>query len=224
MKRFFYIIALTFIVSSCSITSPAYYSSVNDKPSENIISKQIGETVLFQQEGFLCPSIKITKGSKTTTETVKEGVEPGEMYTLYAISGSKKYYYPSQSITRNGVFAKKCIVINQNSNKEQFKFNDGLGWLTHEFSNKIEYTNAQPQPDKTKAFFQKDFIYNGRVGNSLKFTYREFIDDLARPAFTQDLQYDLTESDVIGFKDARIKITDATNTTLKYKVINGLSQ
>lgn len=224
MKRFFYITAFSFIITACSIQSPAYYSSINDTPSETITTKQVGEMVLFQQEGFLCPSIKITKGSKTTTTTVKEGADQGEVYTLYEIVGNKEYYYPPQSITRDGVFAKKCIVINRKTKKSQFRYNDGLGWLTHEFASKIEYTEAEAQPDKTKPFFRKDFMYNGRVGNSLKFTYREFVNDLARPAFTQDLQYDLTESDIIGFRDARIKITDATNTSLKYKVLKGLSQ
>ena len=49
--------------------------------------------------------------------------------------------------------------------------------------------------------FKQEFIYNGKINNALKFIYRECISDFARPAFTQELQYDITESNIIGFKD-----------------------
>ena len=66
---------------------------------------------------------------------------------------------------------------------------------------------------------EKVFIYNGRVGNVVKFTYREFVDDRARPSFTQDVQYDLSNSDIVGFKGLRIQILNADNSTIEYKVL-----
>ena len=68
--------------------------------------------------------------------------------------------------------------------------------------------------------FQQEFIYSGKAGNVVKFTYREFTNDMARPAFNQDVQYDLTESNEIGFKGARILVLNATNTKLEYKLIS----
>jgi hypothetical protein len=67
--------------------------------------------------------------------------------------------------------------------------------------------------------FQQEFIYSGKAGNVLKFTYREFTNDMARPAFNQDVQYDLTESNEIGFKGARLLVLNATNTKLEYRLI-----
>lgn len=66
----------------------------------------------------------------------------------------------------------------------------------------------------------QEFIYNGRVDNALKFVYREFSGDYMKPAFTQEVQYDLNQSDVIGFKGLRIKILKATNTEIKYILEN----
>ena len=68
--------------------------------------------------------------------------------------------------------------------------------------------------------FKQEFIYNGKVGNSIKFVYREFSNDFARPSFTQDIQYDLSESTLVGFKGLKIEILSATNTLIKYKVIS----
>ena len=66
--------------------------------------------------------------------------------------------------------------------------------------------------------FKQELIYNGRVGDGLKFIYREFSGDLARPSFTQSIQYALSESNLIGFKDAELEIIEATNTEISYTV------
>ncbi|MAD94765.1 MAG: hypothetical protein CML33_04625 [Rhodobacteraceae bacterium] len=64
------------------------------------------------------------------------------------------------------------------------------------------------------------FIYNGRIGDTLKFSYREFtVSGYARDAFTQDVQYDLKEGSIIGFKGARVEVIEATNREITYKVI-----
>ena len=65
----------------------------------------------------------------------------------------------------------------------------------------------------------QELIYNGRIGDSVRFLYREFAQDIARPAFSQEVQYDLRQSDEVGFKDVRIRILDATNTQLDYVVL-----
>ena len=67
--------------------------------------------------------------------------------------------------------------------------------------------------------FKRELLYNGKTKDNIRILYREFSGDLARPAFSQELMYDLSESRVIGFKDIRIKIIEATNTNIKYEVI-----
>jgi len=65
----------------------------------------------------------------------------------------------------------------------------------------------------------QEFVYNGRVGDAVKFVYREFKNNYARPAFTQDVQYDLSQSDEIGFLNLRLRVLEATNTSITYVVI-----
>jgi hypothetical protein len=67
--------------------------------------------------------------------------------------------------------------------------------------------------------FRQELIYNGRSVDMVKFLYREFSGDSVRPAFTQDIQYDLKDSSTIGFKGVRIEILNATNTKLNYRVL-----
>ena len=67
--------------------------------------------------------------------------------------------------------------------------------------------------------FEQQLIYNGRVGDNLKFVYREFNKNMARSAFSQEVQYDLSESNIIGFKEVRIEVIEATNSNITYKVL-----
>ena len=43
-------------------------------------------------------------------------------------------------------------------------------------------------------------------------------------AFNNDVEYDLRESSVIGYKGARIEVVEATNEHIKYKVIQNFSR
>ena len=70
-----------------------------------------------------------------------------------------------------------------------------------------------------KDSFVQEFIYNGRYEDNLRFVYREFSDDIARPSFTQEVQYDLSEDNLIGFKELQMKILEATNTKITYVLI-----
>jgi len=72
----------------------------------------------------------------------------------------------------------------------------------------------------TRNSFRQEFIYNGKTKDTLKISYREFKDDMARPAFYQDLNYDLSESKIIGFRDIRIEVIEGTNTDIKFMVKN----
>lgn len=72
--------------------------------------------------------------------------------------------------------------------------------------------------DITQPNLQQELIYNGKVGNSVKFLYRELSQNLMREAFSQDIQYDLSEGNEIGFKGVRLTIIKATNRKITYKV------
>jgi len=73
---------------------------------------------------------------------------------------------------------------------------------------------------RTENSFKAQIIYSGISGRTLKAIYREFSNDYARPAFTQEVQYNLDESDIISYKSIRIKVIKATNSNMKFVVID----
>jgi len=72
---------------------------------------------------------------------------------------------------------------------------------------------------ETDKNFQRRLIYTGKSGSNIFISYREFRNDLARPAFTQDLTFDLNEGRMIGFKGARFEVESATNIGIRYRMI-----
>lgn len=74
----------------------------------------------------------------------------------------------------------------------------------------------------TSESFRRELVYSGVSQNTVTLVYREFKDNLARPAFTQELKYDLAQSHVVGYKGARFEIVSAGNTKITYKVLKQL--
>ncbi|QOW45793.1 MULTISPECIES: hypothetical protein [Acinetobacter] len=72
--------------------------------------------------------------------------------------------------------------------------------------------------------FQQTLIYNGKVGNKINIGYREFSSNLARPAFNNDVEYDLSESKTIGYKGAVLEVIEANNQMIKYKVLKNFNK
>jgi hypothetical protein len=91
-----------------------------------------------------------------------------------------------------------------------------------ELSNKVPYSTeiSKEEAVENKGAFRVDFLYQGLAKGVLKFSYREFNDGVARPAFSQDLTYDIEADGTaeIGFKGMRIKVIRATNQSITYTI------
>lgn len=71
--------------------------------------------------------------------------------------------------------------------------------------------------------FQRQLLYEGRTGKEIRLSYREFRADFARPAFSQELTFDLSEGDVVWVKGARVEVLKATNVDIQYRVLKSFS-
>jgi hypothetical protein len=93
--------------------------------------------------------------------------------------------------------------------------------ITYPLSNDAKYTVKPTPPSYNQDSFKYEALYQGKKGNSIKISFREFKDNMARPAFTQDIDYELNKDGtaMVGFKGLRIEILKATNMDITYKVI-----
>ncbi|MDH4943525.1 hypothetical protein [Sulfurimonas sp. C5] len=113
----------------------------------------------------------------------------------------------------------KCLIDLNNTN--QFThislYN---GQELFELVKPIDYTDIQ-STEYSKESFKYIVLYQGKIGNKIKISFREFLNDMARPAFTQNIEYELDdkETTLIGFKGLRIEVLKATNLDITYKVV-----
>ncbi len=66
--------------------------------------------------------------------------------------------------------------------------------------------------------FSQEIIYTGIEGDTIHFTYREFIGQLIQSAFSIPMVFDLKKSRVINIKGYEFKVLNANNTEIRYVV------
>lgn len=73
-----------------------------------------------------------------------------------------------------------------------------------------------------------ELSYSGRLGDHIVITYKEYYVEMAdvkrkidqiRPGFSEQVTYDLSESDEIVYKDFRIKVHEATSEQIQFEIL-----
>lgn len=69
--------------------------------------------------------------------------------------------------------------------------------------------------------FRSELVYLGASAGVLRLAYREYVNDMARPAFAQELTYDLSSSGptTIAFQDQVFEILEAGNMRVQYQLL-----
>lgn len=67
--------------------------------------------------------------------------------------------------------------------------------------------------------FKEQLIYNGRSENIISISYKLYKKKLSFPSSSRELTFDLGYSDIIEFKNYKIKILNATNEYIRFMVL-----
>lgn len=71
--------------------------------------------------------------------------------------------------------------------------------------------------------FKRVFLFQGATADSLRFSYREFKDDMARPAFTEELSIPREPFPaMIMLKDLQIEVQNVSGMGLTYRVVKAM--
>lgn len=219
-------IVLIALLSAC--TSPQYnYQSeavaISEPPLNSVVSVQIGEEMLKQGKFYERAAIRLSQDIKFGMFNMYT-LTPG-VYVKVGEDQDSDFYKPSDG--KGGGFVKKAALADPWESIQLGKNGEKISVIT------IFHVRASEKAVgiiKTKQLsladdsFQQTLIYSGKVGSKIKLGYREFSNNQARPAFNNDVEYDLAESKVIGYKGARLEVIEATNEGIKYRVIQNFNQ
>lgn len=83
--------------------------------------------------------------------------------------------------------------------------------------------SESPTVVKNSDSYRFELLYEGHDGSGLKLRYREYFDDMARPAFTQEATYPIGAMPMkVKFKNAEIDVLELLPSELRYVLRSGL--
>ena len=167
-----------------------------------LTTRGVGDSLVEQGTGVLVPEFELARDANVGKSTIPKGRYDfsAENGTGIWFIGGDQYFYIKK--------ADKTICI------------DGKDCT------KVEYTlNKKLSQDTLRSdSFQQTLLYNGKIGNKITLAYREFSSGIARSAFSNNVDYDLSESTTVGYKGSRLEVVKATNTELTYRVLSGFAR
>ena len=206
MKQLRPLISLTaaIVLSGCgSKPSPPvqFVESYSVPRVGTVATRSVGDSLVKQETGFLVTELSILADTKVGKTIVPMGPK-----TYYDQNATGIWYYEKN---------KYYFYLRRSDNQICIEETGECATVPHSVEKRLSTVSVNS--------FQQTLLYNGRIGNKVAFAYREFSNDVARAAFNNNVEYDMTESTIIGYKGARLEIIKATNTEITYRVLSGFS-
>ena len=226
MKNLFLVAVLGVGVVLGGCVSPQYNyqatpKNISKPPLNTVTTAYVGDKLLEQGVYTDREALFVPKAFKRGGYTLSEGY-----YLKTGESKKGQFFSPINRIPNGGTVqkgaihdpfqavmidpeGKVCIVTVLNAKACDKELRD------------VKLTTVGVATDNS---FQQALIYSGKVGNKINIGYREFSSNMARPAFNNDVEYDLSESSEIGYKGALLKVINANNQSIEYEVIRNFNK
>ncbi|MCL4484062.1 MAG: hypothetical protein M1445_15880 [Bacteroidetes bacterium] len=215
MKKISILYILLFSFICCCYSQKREIVSVN---LNTPLSSEIGEAVVSTGEVIKTDAIQITETFEVKSGFTKFQHIAGEVYPIVFIKNGFKIYYLQSSLKDGRYWG---IGVSVNNPDEIYPIVASIIKVVAKMKNYEVKNNVKKtvQVSLCDNCYRQEFIYSGKVGNIVKFEYREFIGDMARPSFFQNLEYDISENEIVGFKGLRLKILKTSNISISYEVL-----
>lgn len=226
------LIILALTACSSSIKKSPYFGSFNtEKELSNLpklneeTTKNAGERMLETQINTKIPTIildetiQLSGNIKLTDYNLF--VQPGEYEykgtyldkTLYAaiVRSDKGKMYNGAIIIPKGNSLPMSLYFEKDSRRYMIP-----GEKRYKFTKSFII-------DSQSTDFERTLIYTGRTGDIVNVVYKEFQDNMIRPAFSENFTFDLSSEKTFGIKGALIKVHKFNNQSITYTVLKHFS-
>lgn len=199
--------------------------TVINYPAINTVAVvEIGDTLLEKSIAYTYDGLELISVISDGGSTREYVMTPHKLPHIKTDNKGDKYYEAASTnyYVDDRLFGQRVPLYGEHLILKKDGSLDMTGYFDFTSASPVATVNPQFKVgelvDQTQPSFKQELIYNGKSGSTLKFMYREFSKDFVRPSFSQDINYDLAESNIIGFKGARIEVIEASNTIIKYKI------
>lgn len=222
MSRWIVVAAAALFATAC--VSPQYnYTAPSEQfsrpPLNDVVTVSVGDEMLAQGNLTFQDGVRVAERTRVSGYTLHGGFYPqigqNEDSTFHSFLVGAASTNDIGALSGN-VFADPAQTIQA--------ANDGSELCVVTVFN---VRGCRPRPfERTQrvvsgpASFQQTLLYSGRIGDKINISYREFSGNIARPAFSNDVEYDLSTSDEIAYRGARIQVIEATNSSITFRVLS----
>jgi len=226
MKHIASLILCAVTLGACAVPTESYQaeeSTFSKPPLGTITTATVGQELLSQGVLIVEDGIRVPAGTQITwAYTATGGFYPqtgsdATGNTFHSISGSTRQ---GEGGLSKAALADPVVSLRASPDGTTLCAVTVLNLPACSQGVRFE---RETQPTVSDRGFQQTLIYNGRIGNRINVAYREFTQSLARPAFSNDVEYDLNASRTISYRGAQIEILSADNNSIRYRVIRNFS-
>ncbi len=212
-------------LSACASPNSNYVPrmvAISEPPIGVIVQKNIGDTLVRQGTFSTIQAIKIESSVKVGaigTYTLGQGY-----YVKQGEDSNSEYYQPEIS-PEGGRIAVGALTDPFRAvqyMKDGSKICGVSAFGMHVCKENPPVTRTERNALSANSF-QQALIYSGRFGDKLRIGYRESSNNMARPAFNNEVEYDLSQSKFIGYKGAKLEVIEATNEYIKFRVVSNFN-
>lgn len=227
MKRLtLYLLFLT-VLLGCLASVPINYLSYTKRLFTNyntgqLVSCSVGDPIFQAEYSPVLDAYEVLFDYQPPTKGITGDAQPqmeqGDRYTAIALdpeAGNSILLRP-ENASGNPML---IHIFPDGRINKGWVYSQGLKAAQGDWISKPLFVKSS-DPSRGQRAFKCQIIFSGLSGNTIKAVYREFVDDYARPAFSQDLQYNLDESKEIAYKTVKIQVIKVSNSSIDFKVID----
>lgn len=224
LRRIAAVLIGTVLLAGCATSTRPVASRIEtiDRPGANeVATANLGDSLLTRGVVFWRQAIRTSGPTQINMGVGNTVVAPQGTYVLRVEDDKARYFVggpPTTSGLATGEYADGGICLARGADTIIGIF-VAPGFCGDKNLAAASFQSVTVPDAAVSDIWRKELIYNGRSGDTIRVIYREYSGDLARPAFTQELQYDLSQQTEIGFREVRLQVEAATNTSIRYRVL-----
>ena len=193
-------------------------------PLNEVTTASLGEDMLRQGTAITTKGVMLPQENKIGSFTLSPGFYPqtGEDEKTVQTSFATNALDPDMGQIKSPGIMPQGLKFSKEGRETCVVFAGVYGIPQKVCDHEYPY-QFTTMPVYSRNAFQQTLIYSGRVGDKIKLSYREFSGNLARGAFSNEAEYDLSKSNEIAYKGARIKVLNADNQSIRYVVLSNFN-
>lgn len=207
---------------------PSTSAKVGEAPRLNeATEKSVGEVIYETYNYQQIEGVRLTEPANVDVLAARWSLSTSETLRAY-VDGKTKVYCTEQLVlfVLGTLTSRVCLTDLDNDQKfDSWKAPEGpparRKW--NKLKDKLSFSSVGAVTISMDGF-RYELLYQGISGNVVSLLYREYINDLARPAFQQDLSYTLAAEGAtnVSFRSTKLRILSADNNTIRYELLAGL--